>query len=89
MTRGFIYMVAQVGITGARESLSDELPDFIARVRAATTTPLALGFGISKPAHMTQIRQQVDGFLVGSALLRAMQNAWGRSAPSSSPARGR
>ncbi len=72
---GFIYMVAQVGITGARESLSDELPDFIARVREATTTPLVLGVGISKPAHVTQIKQQVDGFIVGSGLLLAMQSA--------------
>jgi tryptophan synthase alpha chain len=72
---GFIYMVAQVGITGTRESLSHELPDFIARVREATTTPLVLGFGISKPSHVQQMKTQVDGFAIGSALLGAVHSA--------------
>ena len=72
---GFIYMVAQVGITGARETLSDELPDFIARVREATTTPLVLGFGISRPSHVQQMKMHVDGFAIGSALLRAVHEA--------------
>lgn len=72
---GFIYMVAQVGITGARDTLSDELPAFIARVREVTSTPLVLGFGISKPAHVQQMKTQVDGFAIGSALLRAVHAA--------------
>lgn len=72
---GFIYTVAQVGITGARESLSDELPDYLARLRAATKTPLVLGFGISKPSHVQQIKTEVDGFIVASALLRAVHEA--------------
>jgi tryptophan synthase alpha chain len=72
---GFIYMVAQVGITGVRESLSDELPEFIARVRAATKTPLVLGFGISSPSHVRQIKTEVDGFIVASALLKAVHSA--------------
>jgi len=72
---GFIYMVAQVGITGARESLSDELPEFITRMHEATKTPLVLGFGISKPSHVEEIKTEVDGFIVGTALLRAVHSA--------------
>jgi tryptophan synthase alpha chain len=71
---GFIYAVAQVGVTGARDTLSAELPDFIARVRRYTPMPLVLGFGISKPEHARAINQMVNGFIVASALLRESQH---------------
>lgn len=67
---GFIYTVAQVGVTGARDTLSEELPEFIARVREKTSTPLVLGFGISKPEHARTVNPMVNGFIVASALLR-------------------
>lgn len=67
---GFIYAVAQVGVTGARDALSEELPEFIARVRQHTTTPLVLGFGISKPEHAHTVSSMANGFIVASALLR-------------------
>jgi tryptophan synthase alpha chain len=75
VARGFIYVAAQVGITGVRDALSDELPDFIARVRQITSTPLVLGFGISKPSHVQAMKTRVQGFAVGSALLRAVHDA--------------
>lgn len=67
---GFIYTVAQVGVTGARDTLSEELPEFIARVRQQTNTPLVLGFGISKPEHARAVNHMVNGFIVASALLQ-------------------
>ncbi len=67
---GFIYTVAQVGVTGARDTLSEELPEFIANVRQQTSTPLVLGFGISKPEHARTVNPMVNGFIVASALLR-------------------
>jgi tryptophan synthase alpha chain len=67
---GFIYAVAQVGVTGARDTLSQELPAFIARVRQQTPTPLVLGFGISKPEHVHAVSSLVNGYIVASALLR-------------------
>jgi tryptophan synthase alpha chain len=71
---GFIYAVAQVGITGARDTLSNELPGFLARVRQYTKTPLVVGFGISKPEHVQALHHKANGFIVASALLREYGN---------------
>ncbi len=68
---GFIYVVSLTGITGARAELPDNLTSFIGRLRARTDKPLVLGFGISTPDHARQVRRMVDGFIVGSALVRA------------------
>lgn len=68
---GFIYVLALTGITGERSELPQDLKEFIARIRQKTSTPLVLGFGISKPAHVMQLHGLVDGFIVGSALVRA------------------
>lgn len=72
--RGFIYLVAVTGITGARETLSVDLEAYIARVRAATELPLAVGFGVSKPEHAAQIKRWADGVIVASALIRESAN---------------
>lgn len=66
---GFIYCVSLTGVTGARDRLPEELPLFLQRVRAVTELPLALGFGISRPEHVAQVRDLVDAVVVGSALL--------------------
>ncbi len=71
--RGFIYVVSLTGITGARKDLPEDLADFIARVRAETDTRLVLGFGISQPEHARMMNELVDGFIVGSALVRAAE----------------
>ena len=68
---GFIYVVSLTGITGARSELPAHLTDFIGRLREKTEQPLVLGFGISTPDHARQVSQLVDGFIVGSALVRA------------------
>ncbi len=72
---GFIYCVALTGVTGARSSLPDYLPDFLDRIRAATNLPLVLGFGISKPEHFASVRPMVDGAIVGSALIDVLEKA--------------
>lgn len=68
---GFIYVVTLTGITGARDQLPPELGSFIARVRADTNMPLVMGFGISKPEQARRMNDLVEGFIVGSALVRA------------------
>jgi tryptophan synthase alpha chain len=68
---GFIYVVSLTGVTGERADLPPGLVDFIARVRERTSQPLVMGFGISKPAHARAMTGLVDGFIVGSALVRA------------------
>jgi tryptophan synthase alpha chain len=72
---GFIYVVSLTGITGARTDLPADLQDFIARLRAATDVPLVLGFGISTPAHAQMMNGLVNGFIVGSALVRAAKES--------------
>lgn len=68
---GFIYVVSLTGVTGARSELPADLTDFIARLRENTDKPLVLGFGISTPEHARMMNTLVDGFIVGSALVRA------------------
>ncbi|NDJ51498.1 MAG: tryptophan synthase subunit alpha [Chloroflexi bacterium] len=70
--RGFIYVLSLTGVTGARRDLPPDLSDFLGRVRVqAGSTPLVLGFGISQPEHVRSIAPHVDGFIVGSALVKA------------------
>ncbi len=69
---GFIYVVALTGVTGTRTDLPPGLTEFIARVRQhAHNVPLVMGFGISKPEHARRMNDLVDGFIVGSAMVRA------------------
>ena len=70
---GFIYCVALIGTTGARSELSAELPAFLARARAATTTPLIVGFGISTPAHVAGLVGMADGAIVSSAIANLIE----------------
>lgn len=75
LASGFIYCVSLTGVTGARTELSRELPSFLGRVRAQTSTPLAVGFGISRPEHAHHVAQHADGVVVGSALLTVVEQA--------------
>ena len=66
---GFLYLVARLGVTGASAQLATGLDAYIARVRAATPLPLAVGFGISSPAQAAEVAHMADGVVVGSALV--------------------
>jgi tryptophan synthase alpha chain len=68
---GFIYVVSLTGVTGARTELPSDLAVFIARVRQKADKPLVLGFGISTPEQARAMNDLVDGFIVGSALVKA------------------
>lgn len=72
--QGFIYLVSVTGVTGVRDALPPDLEAFIGRVRAKTETPLVLGFGISRAEQARALNALVDGFIVGSALVRAAQS---------------
>ena len=69
---GFIYVVALTGVTGVRSALPPDLAAFIARLRQQVGgVPLTLGFGISTPEQARAMNGLLDGFIVGSALVRA------------------
>jgi tryptophan synthase alpha chain len=68
----FIYCVSITGITGARSTVGDELPELVARLRARTSAPLAVGFGIATPAHAARVAGLADGVIIGSALIKIL-----------------
>jgi tryptophan synthase alpha chain len=70
---GFLYLVARLGVTGASRSLSQDLAQQIARVRAVTPLPIAVGFGISTPAQAAEVAALADGVVVGSALVELLE----------------
>ncbi|HEX5478741.1 MAG TPA: tryptophan synthase subunit alpha [Dehalococcoidia bacterium] len=72
---GFIYCVGVVGVTSARDRLADDLPAFIARLRAKTDLPLAVGFGISKRAHVEALQGVADAAIVGSAVIEVVESS--------------
>jgi tryptophan synthase alpha chain len=69
--RGFVYAVSLAGTTGERRELPPELPQLVERVRAATSVPVAVGFGISTGAQAAEVGELADGVIVGSRVVRA------------------
>jgi len=75
MSRGFVYCVSTTGVTGERAELPAELADLVARVKASTALPVAVGFGVSTPEQAAVVARVADGVVVGSALVRRQANA--------------
>jgi tryptophan synthase alpha chain len=67
---GFVYLVSRAGVTGTREALSDQALPLVERVRAVTSLPVAVGFGLSRREHMAALAPHVDAAVVGSAIVR-------------------
>ena len=70
---GFLYCVSISGITGERDRLPDELLDQLAWLKQQTKLPLCVGFGISRPEHVHMLRDVADGVIVGSGLVRKVE----------------
>ncbi|MEI6603150.1 MAG: tryptophan synthase subunit alpha [Clostridia bacterium] len=71
--RGFVYCVSSLGVTGVRTNIETDLKPIIENVRAATDTPVAIGFGISTPAQAAAFGKLADGVIVGSALVKLVE----------------
>jgi tryptophan synthase alpha chain len=72
-TGGFLYTVSLVGVTGARTSLPPEVGRYVRAVKASSPVPVAVGFGVSRPAHVRAlVRAGADGVIVASALIDAL-----------------
>lgn len=69
LSTGFVYCVSRTGVTGARRDVPAELTEVVARIKASTSEPVCVGFGISQPEHVRQIGAFADGIVVGSALV--------------------
>jgi len=73
-TTGFLYYVSRTGVTGERADLAADLADQVKQIRTQTDVPLVVGFGVSRPEHVTAIGQVADGVVVGSALVNCLAN---------------
>lgn len=70
---GFVYLVSRTGVTGEQASLSAAVAPLVRAMRAVTDLPLAVGFGVSRPEHVAELGAQVDAVVVGSALVRVIE----------------
>ncbi len=70
---GFIYCVSRTGVTGVRDEVPPELAELVGRIRAASETPVCVGFGISRPGQAREVARYADGVIVGSALVRMLE----------------
>jgi len=72
---GFLYLISRTGVTGAQEALPEDLPALVRRLRAVSPLPIAIGFGVSLPGHVSVLGGLVDAAVVGSALVSEIEKA--------------
>ncbi|MEW6235736.1 MAG: tryptophan synthase subunit alpha [Candidatus Omnitrophota bacterium] len=75
LARGFIYYVSRMGVTGERSDISQDLKANLQRIRAVSDLPVAVGFGVSTPEQANMISQEADGVVIGSALVRIIEES--------------
>ena len=80
LSTGFLYCVSVVGITGERRALPPDLTEQLRWLRTQTDLPLCVGFGISQPDHVQALRDYADGIIVGSALVRRLEQVGAKPA---------
>lgn len=71
--RGFLYYISMTGVTGGRHGFDRAIEANISRIRKFTALPVVIGFGISTPEHAYQMGKISDGVVVGSALVRIIE----------------
>jgi tryptophan synthase alpha chain len=76
VSTGFVYLISRPGVTGERANLSAAVPPLVDRVRRFTDLPLAVGFGLSTPSQVAEIQRFADAAVVGSALVRAVEERY-------------
>ncbi|MCX7665005.1 MAG: tryptophan synthase subunit alpha [Gemmataceae bacterium] len=72
LSRGFLYCVSIVGITGTQSAQQQSLQQYLERIRTVTDLPLCVGFGISQPEHIQRLQGLAEGAIVGSSLVRCL-----------------
>jgi tryptophan synthase alpha chain len=72
-SRGFVYAVSTMGITGARHDVDSAARTLVGRLRSAGATSTCVGLGISTPEQVREVLQYADGAIVGSALVKALE----------------
>jgi len=77
---GFLYGISRLGVTGAREAVASGAEALVRRIRARSSLPIALGFGISRPEHVAEVGAYADAAVVGSALVSKIAETSGSAA---------
>jgi tryptophan synthase alpha chain len=72
-SRGFVYAISRVGITGTQDAVASDAPQLVARLRNFTKLPIAVGFGISNAAHVKAVGEFADAAIIGSALVALIE----------------
>ena len=80
-SRGFVYAISRVGITGTQTELASDAEQLVKRLKQFTTLPIALGFGISTPAHVQAVAGFADAAVVGSAIVGLVEKTPAAEAP--------
>ena len=76
-SRGFVYAVARMGVTGERSELGDEAAVVVEKIRHTTSPPVCVGIGVSTPDQARRVTEVADGVVVGSALVRRLSEGSG------------
>lgn len=83
VSRGFIYAISRMGVTGAQKSLASDAGQLVRRLRRFTQLPIAVGFGISNAEHFAAVGEFADAAVIGTALVATVEQAGPHDAPSS------
>lgn len=82
-SKGFVYAISRVGITGTQQTLASDAESLVKRLRRYTNLPIAVGFGVSNAEHFAAVGEFADAAVVGSALVATIENSKAGDAPSS------
>jgi len=80
-SKGFVYAISRVGITGTQQSLTTDAASLVARIRRWTRLPVAVGFGISNAGHVAQVTEFADAAVIGSAIVELIEKSTPETAP--------
>ncbi|MCL2116086.1 MAG: tryptophan synthase subunit alpha [Methanobrevibacter sp.] len=80
-SKGFIYLVSSMGVTGIRSEIKTDLEDIIGEIRKVTNVPVAVGFGINTPEQSKNIAKVADGVIVGSAIVKIIEKYGDNATP--------
>jgi len=80
-SKGFVYAISRVGITGKQQSMTTDAADLVARIRRWTGLPVAVGFGISNAEHVAQVAEFADAAVIGSAIVELVERSTPEAAP--------
>jgi tryptophan synthase alpha chain len=73
-SRGFVYAASTMGVTGARDAVSNSAPELVSRVKAVSDIPVGVGLGVRSREQAAEIGGYADGVIVGSALVSALSD---------------